>query len=126
MEVLNEVLPVFEKACSVYTEEVSLSDVVNKNLAKCDGIRVQIKECLHMDRQDVEEAKQLEKKCERLLGKYINSFFVGVSPAKICVTGVSNKYVIERLLKFIITWHKLIPVKSRAPIDRDVSHHASL
>ena len=69
MEVLNEVLPVFEKACSVFTEKVELSDTVNKNLSQCDVLRVHIKESLEMDRQDVEEAKQLEKKCERLLGK---------------------------------------------------------
>ena len=68
IEILNEVLPVFEKACSIYMEKVELSGVVNKNLNKCDLLRSQSKACLEMDRQDVDEAKRLEKECDKLLG----------------------------------------------------------
>lgn len=67
IEILNEVLPVFEKACSVYTEKVESSPKVNQILRQLETLRIELKRCEQIDVGDVVEAKKLEKKCDKLL-----------------------------------------------------------
>ena len=69
IEILNEVLPVFEKACAVYTEKVEASNQVNASLREVEGIRLELKQCERLDIGDVDKAKKLERKGEKILGK---------------------------------------------------------
>ena len=69
IEILREVLPVFEKACSGYTEKVESSPRVNQILRELEKIRLELKECEQIDVGDVEKAKKLERKGEKMLGK---------------------------------------------------------
>lgn len=59
----------FEKACSVYTEKVECSPRVNLILRELEKIRLDLKECERIDVGDVEKAKRLERKGEKMLGK---------------------------------------------------------
>ena len=69
IEILNEVLPVFTKACEVYTEKVKSSQKVNNILRELEGMHIELKRCEQIDVGDVDKAKKLEKKGEKLLGK---------------------------------------------------------
>ena len=72
IEILNEVLPVFEKACAVYTEKVEASNQVNTSLREVEGIRLELKQCERLDTGDVDKAKKLERKGDKILGKTQN------------------------------------------------------
>ncbi|XP_028398155.1 golgin subfamily A member 6-like protein 22 [Dendronephthya gigantea] len=78
IEILNEVLPVFRKACASHIEKIQASPEVNKTLNELEKIRLDIKQCEKTDCGDVEKAKKLEKKGEKLLEEAVRHSILDV------------------------------------------------
>ena len=56
-------------ACAGHREKIQASPEVNKTLTELEKIRLDIKQCEKIDCGDVDKAKKLERKGEKLLGK---------------------------------------------------------
>jgi hypothetical protein len=62
-------LPVFREACEVCTEKIESSSEVNTTMRDLEKIRLELKKCERIDVGDVDKAKELERKAEKMLGK---------------------------------------------------------